>query len=141
MNYESSSRIDTDSNLETEGNKKARGSFRESKLVVQELVDNSEYLRKRQEELEQIKKISSQVKEITNVMASEVTNQAVGLKSIEDSVAQTNINVRKAEFEIEQAEKITRGGGKKLCCLLSIILFLAASLIAIILILFLGKSE
>jgi methyl-accepting chemotaxis protein len=140
MNYESSSRMDTDSNLETEGNKKPRGSFRESRLVVQELVDNSEYLRKRQEELEDIKKISTQVKEITQVMASEVTNQAVGLKSIEDSVTQANLNVHKAEFEIEQAEKITRGGGKKICCLLWLIIFLVTSIIAIVLVIFLGKS-
>jgi hypothetical protein len=141
MNYDAKDRIETDSNLETEPQRRNKGSFRESRLVVQELVDNSEYLRKRQEELEDIKRISSQVKDITQVMVVEVNNQSVGLKSIEDSITQASLNVTKAEFEIEQAEKITRKSRNKICCLFLLVIFLIVSITAIALVIILGKSE
>ena len=141
MNYDAKDRMDTNSNSETEPQRRNKGSFRESRLVVQELVDNSEYLRKRQEELEDIKKISSQVKEITQVMVVEVNNQSVGLKSIEDSITQTNLNVTKAEFEIEQAEKITRKSRNKIYCMFLLVIFLIVSITAIALVIILGISE
>lgn len=116
-------------------------SFRESKLIVQDLMDNSEYLRKRQEELEDIKKISSQVKEITSVMKTEVAKQGSDLKSIEENVIESKDNIIKAEFEISEAEKISRKTNRKVCCLFLIICFLVSSIISIILVVVLGKSE
>jgi t-SNARE complex subunit (syntaxin) len=137
----SSENFDSVNSMNDSQERRINGSFRESKLFVQDLQDNSEYIRKRQEELEDIKKISSQVRDITNVMRSEVDTQGKNLKSIEENVTQTKDNVIKAEFEISQAEKTTRSTYKRTCCLFWIVLFIIVSIIAIILVIVTGGES
>jgi len=124
------SRLDSEHNINNN-----RGSFRESKLVVGELIDNKEYLRKRQEELEDIKKVSLQVKDLTGHMKSEVEKQGNDLKSIEDNVVETNKNVHKAELEISEAEKSTRSSNKRIIWLIILLGLLVIFIIVTIILL------
>src|SRR5690606_12190827 len=90
-------------------------SYRDSKLMVKDIAENQEYLKKRQEELEQIKKVSSQIKEMTVHMRTEVQKQGEQLTTIETHVIEAHDNAKKAEVEIQTAEKETRKSGRCLC--------------------------
>jgi hypothetical protein len=123
----------SESRLDSEASYK--NSFRESKLVVKDLVDNTEYLKKRQAELEDIKKVSSQVKSLSEMTKNEVKKQGEGLKSIEQSVSESNTNAKKAELEILEAEKITRKSNSKILCIVLILILVVVSIIVLLLLL------
>lgn len=126
--------------LDTDGTG-SKGSFRDSKIAVRELIDNNEYLKKRQEELEDIKKISSQVKDLTVYMQREVLDQGEQLKSLESNVVESNLNVKKAELEIADAEKTTRKSRNKICLLTFLVGTFVLSLIAILIILIVNSNS
>jgi hypothetical protein len=117
LQNQSGNSFNSDTNLNTEEDEKKfpnRGSFRESKLFVQDIQSNMDFLQKRQEELEEIKKISGQVKEITVAMKEEVKTQGEKLNQAEDLTKEAKDNAIKAELEIQEAEQMTQGNSKKI---------------------------
>jgi t-SNARE complex subunit (syntaxin) len=115
----------------------SQSSFRESKLVVKELVDQGEYLKQRQEALEDIKKVSGQIKEISATMKVEIHQQGENLTIAETHIEKANENTKKAELEISEAEKITRKSGRCLCWTMFLIVFFILSAVTIFLVLLL----
>lgn len=105
-------------------NERAKMGFRESKLIVQDLVENTEYLRKRQEELEDIRQISSQIRAISDKMVVEVKAQKTALTSAETSVDDAKLNVTKAEFEIEEANKLTSSASRRILFITGMVIIL-----------------
>ena len=55
--------------------------IRQSKIFLEEIQTNNDYLIRRQGELEQIKKISSQIKDITNMLVEETKKQGEELSN------------------------------------------------------------
>jgi len=138
MNSFNSNNDRNDSLIRTETK---RDSFLDSKLVIQDVQNNQEYLKKRQDALEEIKKISSQVKDITIAMHTEVEKQGENLKSIDSNIEISKTNAIKAEFEISVAEKETRATSNKVCCIAFLVVFILASILGILLFIFLGNKN
>lgn len=53
-----------------------------SKIISKDILDNKEYLEKRQKELEDIKKVTSQIREISNDMGMKIKDQAILIGNI-----------------------------------------------------------
>jgi len=109
---------------------------RESHIILQDIVENTDYLQKRQGELEEIKIISSQIKEISKYMGVQVAKSGEDLNRLEDLVIDSKVNTQNAEEQINIAEKDTRSSTRKICCLIGIILFFVISIVAIVIIVF-----
>jgi hypothetical protein len=141
MSMSSESDVGTgESRLDSYADQSNRYLKRKSTLEIQELHENQEYLKKRELDLLEIKKISSQVKDITLHMQQQVQTQKEKLDSIEANVTESKQNVIKAEFEISQAEIKSRNNKKIfwICFIVSIILL---SIISIIILKIIGNNR
>jgi t-SNARE complex subunit (syntaxin) len=98
------------------------------------------YLEKRKEELENIKKVTTQIVEISNHLRVEVVAQGENITKIESHVSEANTNVKKAEFEIETAEKETRNHTRRYIILSLAVLFFLVSLFTTLYFIFIGKK-
>jgi len=130
---ENSTRIFRNSNIydsntdlisDKKSNRPSITGFRESKIFVHEIVDQKAYLDMRTMELEQIKKVATQIKDLTVGMKSELEEQGRNVEKIDRNVSEVKLNVIKAELEIEEANKISKSDSKRYGCLIIIILIL-----------------
>jgi t-SNARE complex subunit (syntaxin) len=115
--------------------------MKESKIILKEVVGNKEALEIRQKELEHIKKISGQLKGMTEHMALTVKEQGEVFGKLEDHVVEIKDNALGAEHEIGLAEKDTRRTTRKLVFLFCGVLFVVVSLVAVLLMILLPKSS
>jgi t-SNARE complex subunit (syntaxin) len=78
---------------------------------------------------------------MTEDMAINVKEQGEALGKIEDHIVQVNNNVKGAEKEIDEADKMTRKNTKRLCFIALAILFVVGSIVGICLALFLPSDD
>lgn len=113
---------------------------RVSTQYVQEALNRDEFLKKREEELQNIHIISKQIKDTTQNMAIKVNEQGEQLNSIENNVENALINAEKAHEEIKQADKMSAKNKKKMWCFICIITISILAISAIILSLIFGNK-
>ena len=114
---------------------------RVSTQYVQEALNRDEFLKKREEELQNIHIISKQIKDTTQNMAIKVNEQGEQLNSIENNVENALINAEKAHEEIKQADKMSAKNKKKMWCFICIITISILAISAIILSLIFGINN
>jgi t-SNARE complex subunit (syntaxin) len=114
---------------------------RVSTQYVQEALNRDEFLKKREEELQNIHIISKQIKDTTQNMAIKVNEQGEQLNSIENNVENALINAEKANEEIKQADKMSAKNKKKMWCFICIITISILAISAIILSLIFGINN
>ena len=108
-------------------------SFDEKALQVLSIQNNEQVLKKRKEDLIQIKQVANQVKVITDVMKTEVYQQGSNLGTIEDNFVGIGGNMEKAYEEIIKANKLSKKNQHKMCFFIFLALFVAAIIIGLIL--------
>jgi t-SNARE complex subunit (syntaxin) len=104
-------------------------------------VGNKEALEGRQRELEQIKKISGQLKGMTEHMSLTVKEQGEAFGKLEAHIVEIKDNAYGAERAISDAEKDTRRTSRKICWLFLFVLFIVVSIIAVLVFILLPKSD
>ena len=125
---------DSTGNLNSDTNTiRSKLSFRESKIIVRDIMDADQYLQERTKELLEIKKVAGQIKEISTNMKSNLEEQGQKVDLIDKNVEDTKVNVIKAEFEIEEANKISMKQTGNYKCLLYSIGFLLISILLVFL--------
>ena len=98
-----------------------------SQFKVKEYYSNGEILKKRTEELINVKIISSQVASITNDIKMEINEQGIMLNDIEENIRNVDENTNKGLNEIKQIEEVNRKSKKYLyfmCIIIIVLLFL-----------------
>lgn len=130
LNFQTLNTYDSNTNLQTEEDNKRPSvlGFRESKIIVQDVLDQNTYLEIRTKELEDIKKVATQIKDLSNSMKSELEDQGKKVDQIDKNVDEVKINVVKAEFEIQEADKNSRSDSKRIKCLAYMIILLLLAL-------------
>lgn len=111
---------------------------RMSTVYVQEALNRDEFLKKREEELQEIHIIAKEIKDTTQNMALKVNQQGEQLNLIENNVEKTLENTKKAHEEIKEADKLSSQNKKKMCWLICIISTSILAISAIILSLIFG---
>ena len=107
-------------------NEKAQG------LKMIEISNNEEMLKKRTNELIDIKNISAQVAEMSTSMGIEINEQGKKLDTIESNIEKTEENTKKAYKEALETEVIVNKSKKKLYCLAFLIILLISLIIYLI---------
>ena len=90
-------------------------------------------MKKRKEDLIAIKQTANQVKDLTEVMKTDVMQQGEMLGSIENNIVEINENAGKANQEIIKANETSKKNQHKMCFFLFLALFVAAIVIGLIL--------
>jgi len=105
---------------------------KEQGLKIIDLTNNEEMLKKRTNELLDIKNISAQVAEISTSMGIEINEQGKKLDSIESNIERTEENTKKAYKEALETEIIVNKSKKKLYCLAILIIILISLIVYLI---------
>lgn len=63
--------------------------------------------------MQEIKKVTSQLKGLSNEMVVKVESQGLQINNIESNIKSANTNVVRAELEIEEAQKMDKKSRKK----------------------------
>ena len=98
-------------------------------IIVQDLQNNQEIIKKRGKELQDIHQISNEIKDMSDSMVNKINEQGAILDDIEGNVTQTEDNAKKSKQEIIKADEMSRGNRKRMICYIIII---AAAILAII---------
>jgi len=101
-------------------------------LNAVQLVNNKEFLQKRENELKHINKLSQNIKEASDFMKINVHEQGKELNIISDNVIEMEKNVDKADEQIKKAKNMDKKTNKKLCCIYIIIVILICTIIALV---------
>ena len=107
-------------------NEKAQG------LKIIDFTDNEEMMKKRTNELLDIKNISAQVAEMSTSMGIEINEQGKKLDTIESNIERTEENTKKAYREALETEVIVNKSKKKLYCLAFLIILFICLIIYLI---------
>ena len=110
-------------NIEEEKRKESENQ-KEQGLKIIDLSNNEEKLRKRTNELLDIKNLSAQVAEMSTSMGIEINEQGKKLDTIESNIERTEENTKKAYKEALETEVIVNKSKKKLYCLAFFIILL-----------------
>ena len=102
-------------------------------ILIQDLQNNSEILKERRNQLENIHQASAKIKDISEDMAKQLENQGAILDDIEAKVNVAEDNAKKAKQEIIKADETSRGNRKKMLCIIAIILLSIGGIAAIFL--------
>lgn len=129
-NFQTFNSFDSNTNLQHDEDFRRPSvlGFRESKIIVQDVMDQKTYLDLRTKELEDIKKVATQIKDLSSNMRVELEEQGKKVEQIDKNVDEVKINVIKAEFEIQEADKISKSDTKRITCLVFLILGLLFAL-------------
>lgn len=128
---------DSNTNLPIEESKRQSNfGFRESKLIIRDVLDQNEYLNMRTKELEDIKKVAHQIKDISESMKVELNDQGKKVEQIDNNIEEVKSNCIKAELEIQEADKISKSSAKNYYCLVLFILLLLLGILLTFLFLF-----
>ena len=112
--------------------------FFQDQLVIQQIQDQGEYLKNRENQLNDIHKNAAHIKSMTDQMVVQLNEQKEKLDTIEVNVEKTNENVNDAKKEIIEADKMQKQNNKKYCCFIVIIFMAIAGITAILLSLLIG---
>lgn len=105
--------------------------------MIQDLMNNKEYLDKRREDLQKIHKTAAELKDVTDQMAQDLNQQGAMLEEIEANVIEAKENAEKAHEEIKKANEMSKGNSKRMCCFIFIIFVAVGAITAILLSIFL----
>lgn len=105
--------------------------------MIQDLMNNKEYLDKRREDLQKIHKTAAELKDVTDQMAQDLNQQGAMLEEIEANVIESKENAEKAHEEIKKANEMSKGNSKRMCCFIFIIFVAVGAITAILLSIFL----
>lgn len=103
-----------------------------SEIEVKDIIDNKDYLSRRQNELEEIKVISSQIREMSISMQSDTIRQRNDLSQIEHDINQANSFAHKTELEMQIAEKDTRASNRRMWCIVLFVFFTAVAVVTLL---------
>jgi t-SNARE complex subunit (syntaxin) len=92
----------------------------------------NELMKRRTEEIEQVKRITTEVASLSNDIKFETFNQGEKMNEIEGNIVKMSINVKKAEKETQDTEILTRKNQKGLYFLICVLLFLIFIIVYII---------
>ena len=92
-------------------------------LFVQEILDKDDFLKKRRERLNNIKQVSSTIREMSKQMAIDVDLQGKMLNNIEDQVVEVVNKTEAAEKEIVKASEGAKKNNKKIIIMIIGIVF------------------
>ena len=101
-------------------------------LNAVQLVNNKEFLQKRENELKHINKLSQNIKEASEFMKINVHEQGKELNIISNDVNEMEKYVDKADEQIKKAKNMDKKTNKKLCCIYIIIVILICTIIALV---------
>ena len=110
-------------------NPKCKENEKEHGLKIKEFSNNEEMLRKRTDDLIEIKSISAQVAEMSTKMGIEINEQGKKLDSIENNIDETEENTKKAYKEALETEIIMNKSKKKLYCMAFFLILLIAIIV------------
>ncbi len=99
----------------------------DTQFKVKEYYSNGEILKKRTEELVNVKIISSQIASISHDIKMEMNEQGIMLNDIEENIRNVDENTNKGLNEIKQIEEVNRKSKKYLyfmCIIIIVLLFL-----------------
>ena len=102
-------------------------------IIVQDLQNNQEVLKRRGKELQDIHQISNEIEDISDSMVNKINEQGAILDDIEGNVKETEDNAKKAKQEITKADEMSRGNRKRMICFIVIISAAILAISAIIL--------
>ena len=114
-----------------EQQKTEKENEKEQGLKIKEFSNNEEMLRKRTDDLIEIKSISAQVAEMSTKMGIEINEQGKKLDSIENNIDETEENTKKAYKEALETEIIMNKSKKKLYCLAALLILLIGFIVFI----------
>ena len=89
-------------------------------------------MKRRTEEIEQVKRITTEVASLSNDIKFETFNQGEKMNEIEGNIVKMSTNVKKAEKETQETEILTRKNKKGLYFLICVLLFLIFIIVYII---------
>lgn len=92
-------------------------------IFVQEILDKDDFLKKRRERLNNIKQVSSTIREMSKQMAIDVDLQGKMLNNIEDQVVEVVNKTEAAEKEIVKASEGAKKNNKKIIIMIIGIVF------------------
>lgn len=98
-----------------------------TQIKIQKIQKNSEYLKDRRKNLEEIQIITAQIKDMTNTMKDKVQKDEEALKEIEDNVQNVHDNVESGLKDIKEINKNFKENKKKICCIIFMIIFVLAA--------------
>lgn len=133
--------FDSDTKVDSTNNFQTKQSFDSSCIKVKDVQDNLKYIKKRQQELQEIKVISGQIKDMSAKMVSEVQNQSENLNKLSLSVEETKNVAEKAEFEIQIAAKESPKGSRRTICIVLFIIFVLASIFTVGILVYAGNKS
>ena len=108
-------------------NKHFNNNNLDTQFKVKEYYSNGEILKKRTEELVNVKIISSQIASISHDIKMEMNEQGIMLNDIEENIRNVDENTNKGLNEIKQIEEVNRKSKKYLyfmCIVIIVLLFL-----------------
>ena len=105
----------------------------DDQMFKNEIIDEEEFLKKRRKDLEEIKVVSGNLKEMTKGMATTVEEQRNNLNKIEENINVVQSNVTKGKEEIEAAKKENKKNSHKTWLLVAVILIIILGIAAIFL--------
>jgi hypothetical protein len=138
LSYSSNDTAYLDTNYKNRGHK---ASFDSNKLIIKDVQENLNYLKKREEELEEIKKVSGQIRELSDNMVTNIQTQGDNLNIINIDLIEAKENSKKTEKEIEIAERESKSLMNRTLCFILLICFVVTSFISIGVLLFFGKNK
>ena len=116
--------------------KKTQTKMAEGKLIYDdafEVKENIDYMEERTRELEDIAKVTYQIKDITGNMKQEVMLQGEKLNKIEDDVCDAKENVVNADHEIKEAEIEDRKSCRRSCLIISLVAIIVIIILVVVL--------
>ena len=99
----------------------------DTQFKVKEYYSNGEILKKRTEELVNVKIISSQIASISHDIKMEMNEQGIMLNDIEENIRNVDVNTNKGLNELKEIEDVNKKSKKYLyfmCIVIIVLLFL-----------------
>ena len=103
-----------------------------TQLKLKNIQNNTEALKLRGEELNDIQIISAQIKDITSSMKIKVNEQDEAFKNLEEKVIEVDKNIDEGLKDIKEIKKGMKENNKKICCIIFLIIFIVGILCVII---------
>lgn len=116
-------------------NQKVQDYDKKTSLLAEEIEvkENIIYMEERTKELEDIVKVTGQIKDITGEMKSEIVIQGEKINKIEDTIVDVKENAVNAHFEIKEAEEHQKKGNMCIKIIVIIVIVAIVATIAIVL--------
>ena len=103
-----------------------------TQLKLKIIHNNTEALKLRGEQLNDIQIITAQIKDLANNMKIKVNEQDEAFKNLEEKVIEVDKNIDEGFKDIKEIKKGMKENNKKICCIIFLIIFIVGILCVII---------